>query len=191
MTASNGLWLASYLHLGIAASAVPSPGRILRFVRETIEECWRKWQSLPARFRYSVYAGALLGLAFYPILGFCTAGVLKGTADAGNPYIMPANNPHFTGSIAATIHSSIGNVAAGSLFAIMQSLGAKGILIWLLPLLGAIITPAIVELIVWIHGRLLKLLRWLSSSLGVEIPTSVMELIQWIQDSIRSKVKLA
>ncbi|KAG8899600.1 hypothetical protein FRC00_001234 [Tulasnella sp. 408] len=158
---------------GVRTPVPPNIRRLVEIVEQTLDECWKRW--LPylksPQFRYSVLAGALIGLVFYPILGFCAAGVLEG-------------------SIAAAIQSSIGNVGAGSLFAAMQSLGAKGYLAWQLPLLGAVITPALVELILWIHARLLKLLELLSSSLGVKIPTSVMESTQQIQDFMRSKVKL-
>lgn len=52
--------------------------------------------------------GALVSLASVPILaGFSSAGIVGG-------------------SIAAGIQSSIGNVAAGSAFAILQSLGSMG-----------------------------------------------------------------
>ncbi|KAG8915425.1 hypothetical protein FRC01_003665 [Tulasnella sp. 417] len=155
----------------ISAPAVSNARRLAEIVRKAIGECWNAWQTkVPRRIRYSIYAGALLGLAFYPILGFCGAGVLKG-------------------SIAAAIQSSIGNVAAGSLFAIMQSLGAKGILVWLLPLVGAVITPVVVELIVWIHNRIRRILKYLVP-FGSAAIAQLEEMMETIQNRIREMVKL-
>ncbi|KAG9044793.1 hypothetical protein FS837_007524, partial [Tulasnella sp. UAMH 9824] len=100
------------------APAISNARRLVAIAREIIDGCWNAWQTKVPRFlRWAVY-GALLGLGVYLILGFAPAGVAAG-------------------SIAAAIQSSIGNVAAGSAFAVMQSLGAKGILMWLLPLVGA------------------------------------------------------
>lgn len=53
-------------------------------------------------------AALVAGSVALPLVGFTTAGVVKG-------------------SLAAGAHSAIGNVAAGSAFAYLMSLGAKGI----------------------------------------------------------------
>lgn len=117
------------------APAVSNARRLVAIARETIDEIWKVWQNrVPRLLRWGVY-GALLGLGVYLILGFGVAGVAAG-------------------SIAATIHSSIGNVAAGSAFAIMQSLGAKGILMWLFPLLGGAGVAGLRELTALIQRRL-------------------------------------
>lgn len=76
----------------------------------------------------------------YLILGFGTAGITAGkllacpTSRLG--WILTFDRLSI-GSLAAAIHSMIGNVTAGSAFAIMQSLGATGMLASLIPLLGA------------------------------------------------------
>lgn len=62
--------------------------------------------------------GGLLGAAMLPLVGFGSAGVAAGSA-------------------AAAWQSSIGSVAAGSLFAILQSLGATGLGILLFGSVGA------------------------------------------------------
>ncbi|XP_031629586.1 interferon alpha-inducible protein 27-like protein 1 [Contarinia nasturtii] len=62
--------------------------------------------------------GAIIGAASLPLLGFGTAGVAAGSA-------------------AAAWQSSIGAVAAGSIFAILQSLGATGLGVLLFGSIGA------------------------------------------------------
>ncbi|KIO18489.1 hypothetical protein M407DRAFT_158910 [Tulasnella calospora MUT 4182] len=87
-------------------------------VWDVINNCWRVWNKrVHWTIRWAVY-GALAGLAVYLILGFATGGIAAG-------------------SLAAAIHSMLGNVAAGSAFSIMQSLGATGMLAAIMPLLGA------------------------------------------------------
>ncbi|XP_011706220.1 PREDICTED: interferon alpha-inducible protein 27-like protein 1 [Wasmannia auropunctata] len=56
----------------------------------------------------STVIGGILGCATFPLLGFGSSGISAG-------------------SYAASWQASIGSVAAGSLFAILQSLGAKGL----------------------------------------------------------------
>ncbi|KIO18487.1 hypothetical protein M407DRAFT_31859 [Tulasnella calospora MUT 4182] len=153
------------------APAVSSVRQLARIVREEIAGYWRAWQKLPRPLRVAFY-GALFGIAFYPILGFCGAVVVKG-------------------SIAAGIQSSIGNVSAGSAFAIMQSLGAKGIMIWLLPSVCAVSAVVLVELIAWLHGLIRRLREWLWPSLYAKIRIGMAELIKSIHNLIRLKQKQA
>ncbi|KIO18486.1 hypothetical protein M407DRAFT_246477 [Tulasnella calospora MUT 4182] len=107
---------------------------LARIILEGVERFWKIWASGVPRWIQSVVYGALLGLGVCLALGFGAAGV------AAN-------------SLAAAIQSSIGNVAAGSAFAMMQSLGAKGILAWLMAALGAAGMVAVRELIAWLRRR--------------------------------------
>lgn len=52
------------------------------------------------------------------------------------PCLLPCN---LEGSPAAAMHSSIGNVAAGTCFATMKSLCATGKLAWIMPTVGGAI----------------------------------------------------
>ncbi|KIO15949.1 hypothetical protein M407DRAFT_34419 [Tulasnella calospora MUT 4182] len=154
------------------APAVSRARQLARIVQEEIAGSWRAWQKLPRPLRVAVY-GALFGIAFYPILGFCGAGVVV------------------KGSIAAAIQSSIGNVSAGSAFSVMQYLGAKGIMMWLLPSVCAVSAVVLVELIAWLHGLMRRLREWLWPSLYAKIRTGMAELIKSIHNLIRLKQKQA
>ncbi|KIO18490.1 hypothetical protein M407DRAFT_11867 [Tulasnella calospora MUT 4182] len=153
------------------APSVSRARQLTEMVREEIAGYWRAWQKLPRPLRVAVY-GALFGIVFYPILGFCGAGVVKG-------------------SIAAAIQSSIGNVSAGTAFATAQSLGAKGILMWLLPLATAVSAVVLVELIAWLHDLVRRIREWLSPPLYAKIRTEMAVLIKSIHNLIRLKQKQA
>ncbi|KIO18488.1 hypothetical protein M407DRAFT_31860 [Tulasnella calospora MUT 4182] len=95
-----------------------------RKVVKTFRAAWNWWNTkVPRWVRLTVYGvviGATLGLVLYLVLGFGPAGIVAGTP-------------------AAAMHSSIGNVAAGTWFATMQSLGATGKLAWIMPTAGAVL----------------------------------------------------
>ena len=97
----------------------------------------------------SAVAAGVAGVVFGPVLapialgciGFSSGGVVAGLSHdllshGKSADTLYSDNP---GSLAAAIHSSIGNVAAGSLFAIAQSVGAGGAL----PAMGYVITGAV------------------------------------------------
>ena len=75
------------------------------------------------------------------IIGALVAGAAATVAVVASPVVLPAlgftTAGIATGSIAAAVHSSIGVVQAGSLFAAFQSAGAVGGLSW-----GAVTTAA-------------------------------------------------
>jgi hypothetical protein len=83
-----------------------------------------------------IASGTVLGAIAVPatvaLLGFSTGGVVA----SESPNILLATlvaliyttHPRLTGSIAAVIQSGIGNVATGSAFAIMQSVGTMPLL---------------------------------------------------------------
>lgn len=92
---------------------------------------WNWWNTnVPRPIRlatYGVLIGAPLGYLGYLILGFGPTGII-----AGSP--------------AASMHSSIGNVLAGSWFATMQSLGATGKLPWIMSSVGGFIGAWVAQL---------------------------------------------
>ena len=79
-----------------------------------------------------VVAGAVVGIALTPILapalvglfGFGAAGPVAGMFPPQSK--VASNPPELLGSIAAGIQAGIGNVAAGSAFAVAQSIGMGG-----------------------------------------------------------------
>lgn len=86
-----------------------------------------------------VIGGTALGVVLAPvvaagvlgILGFGAAGVIAGQRLALSLYLMDRKlifRIPYVGSYAAAVQSGIGNVAAGSLFALLQSIGAGGAL---------------------------------------------------------------
>ncbi|KIO18485.1 hypothetical protein M407DRAFT_225539 [Tulasnella calospora MUT 4182] len=108
----------------VLASGISHAARIAVKAAKTV---WRWWNAVPGWIRWPVHGVGIMFIV-YLILGFGTGGVVGGT-------------------IAAGIHSGIGNVAAGSPFAIMQSLAAKGILWKAMTGFGALAGEAVSEVL--------------------------------------------
>ncbi|KAG8913151.1 hypothetical protein FRC02_005627 [Tulasnella sp. 418] len=103
----EGNWLRSVARrcVEVARSGLNIVRSAASTARSGLQWLWRQWQRVPKWLRWSVY-GLLAFAAFMLILyliGFTPAGVAAG-------------------SLAAAWHSSIGIVAAGSLFSVLQSL---------------------------------------------------------------------
>lgn len=91
-------------------------------------------------------------------VGFTTVGVAAGESDS-NMYIYMRSSISVPGSAAAAAQAAIGNVAAGSFFAIMQSIGTMPLLVGVLSgLAGALLVVFIAAAIVffWRRGRAKK-----------------------------------
>ncbi|KAG8896290.1 hypothetical protein FRC00_006162 [Tulasnella sp. 408] len=114
---SSAVWEAAK----VFASGVSHAAQVAVDAAKTL---WRWWNTyVPRWIRWALYGTGIMFIV-YLILGFGMPGVVAGSAAAG-------------------IHAGIGNVAAGSGFAFMQSIGATGLLLKVMLAFGAAVGAAL------------------------------------------------